>query len=154
MLTETERREIEQELKSYGRKRAAGVEALKIVQRHRGWVSDEHLEEVAGILGVTPDELDGTATFYSLVFRREVGRHVILVCDSISCWITGYEDILCRLQNVLGIGLGGTTPDGRFTLLPVCCLGVCEQAPAVLIDGKVHGNLSPEKIESLLEKYE
>src|SRR5918992_6079217 len=81
MLTDTERREIEEELRHYLDKRAACIEALKIVQRHHGWVSDEHLKQLAGVLGMTADELDGVATFYNLVFRKPVGRHAILLCD-------------------------------------------------------------------------
>ena len=106
----------------YAEKRGASVEALKIVQRSRGWVSDEDLHEVAGVLEMSPDELDGVATFYNLIFRRPVGRHVILVCDSVSCWIMGYEALRDRLQARLGVRLGETTTDGRFTLLPIVCL--------------------------------
>ena len=98
---------------------AVCIEALKIVQRHRGWVSDDGLRDVADILDMTPDELDSVATFYNLIFRKPVGRHVILICDSVSCWIMGYErDPATYLKERLGIGLGETTADGRFTLLP------------------------------------
>ena len=92
MLTDKEKTEIQAELQKYEQKRAACVEALKIVQRHRGWVSDENLQHVAQILDMSPAELDSIATFYSMIFRKPVGRHVILICDSVSCWIMGYAE--------------------------------------------------------------
>lgn len=153
MLTEMERREIEEELSHYPDKRAGCVEALKVVQRHRGWVSDESLKSVAALLGMTGDELDGVATFYNLIFRKPVGRHVILLCDSISCWVCGYEGIRRRLEARLGISMGETTPDGRFTLLPIVCLGACERAPAMMIDEELHGDLRTDTVESVLEQY-
>ena len=153
MLTQEERQEIEAEVAAAERKRAAASDALKLVQRHRGWVSDEAIEEVAGMLGMSPCELDSIATFYSGIHRRPVGRHVILVCDSVSCWIMGYNPIREHLTARLGIGLGETTADGRFTLLPAACLGVCEQAPAMLVDGDVHGDLTTEKVDQILARY-
>ncbi len=153
MLTEIERREIEEELSHYPDKRAGCVEALKVVQRHRGWVSDESLKSIAALLGMTRDELDGVATFYNLIFRKPVGRHVILLCDSISCWVCGGDSIGRRLQARLGISMGETTPDGRFTLLPIVCLGACERAPAMMIDEELHGELRAETVESILEQY-
>src|ERR671929_59388 len=98
MLSDVERQEIEAELGQYAQKQAACVEALKVIQRHRRWVSDESLREVAALLDMTPDELDGVATFYNLIFRRPVGQHVAFVCNSISCWIMRHEDICHRLE--------------------------------------------------------
>jgi NADH-quinone oxidoreductase subunit E len=153
MLTAEEKKEIEAEFPRYEQKRAACVEALKIVQRHRGWVSDETLIAVAEFLEMTPAELDAVATFYNLIFRKPVGKHVILVCDSVSCWIMGYERILQYLQERLGIVLGETTADGVFTLLPIVCLGACDQAPAMMIDDELYGNLDPAKIDEILANY-
>jgi NADH-quinone oxidoreductase subunit E len=155
MLSAEETREITAELLHYEVKRAACLEALKIVQRHRGWVSDESLRDIAALLEMTPDELDSIATFYSLIFRRPVGRHVILVCDSVSCWIMGYEQVLGALTAQLGISLGETTPDGRFTLLPISCLGACDRAPALMVDDDLYGNVgaTPEDLVAILERY-
>jgi NADH-quinone oxidoreductase subunit E len=153
LLSDDERGEIEAAAGRFPVRRAAAVEALQAIQRRRGWVSDEALAEAAGLLGMTVDELDGLASFYSLIFRKPVGRHVILVCDSITCWITGYEKILERLTARLGVGLGGTDAEGRFTLLPVACLGACDHAPAMLIDDDLHGDLTPEAIDGILEGY-
>jgi NADH-quinone oxidoreductase subunit E len=153
MLTAEEKKEIEAEFPRYEQKRAVCVEALKIVQRHRGWVSDEALIAVAEFLEMTPAELDGVATFYNLIFRKPVGKHIILVCDSVSCWIMGYERILQHLQDRLGIALGETSADGVFTLLPIVCLGACDQAPAMMIDDELYGNLDPAKIDEILANY-
>ena len=153
MLTAEEKKEIEAEFPRYEQKRAVCVEALKIVQRHRGWVSDEALIAVAEFLEMTPAELDGVATFYNLIFRKPVGKHIILVCDSVSCWIMGYERILQHLQERLGVVLGETTADGVFTLLPIVCLGACDQAPAMMIDDELYGNLNPTKIDEILASY-
>jgi len=153
MLTAEEKKEIEAEFPRYEQKRAVSVEALKIVQRHRGWVSDEALAAVAEFLEMTPAELDAVATFYNLIFRKPVGKHVILVCNSITCWIMGYEGILGHLKQRLDIELGETTADGRFTLLPIVCLGACDQAPAMMIDEELYGNLDPAKIDAILANF-
>jgi NADH-quinone oxidoreductase subunit E len=153
MLAEEERKEIEAELKKYAQKRAAAIDALKIVQRHRGWISNNSLKDVALFLDMTDDELDSVSTCYNFIFRKPVGRHVILVCDSISCWVTGYEIILKHLEKRLGITFGQTTFDGRFTLLPVVCLGACDKAPVMMIDEDLHGELDPSKIDEILENY-
>jgi NADH-quinone oxidoreductase subunit E len=153
MLTEAEKKEIEAEARHYDYKRAACVDALKVVQRHRGWVSDESLRDVAEYLEMTPDELDNVATFYNLIFRKPVGKHVILVCDSVSCWIMGYERVRQRLSERLGIGFGETTADERFTLLPIVCLGACDHAPAIMIDDDLCRDVDPEKLDAILAQY-
>ena len=153
MLSDTERQEIEQELSHYPDKRAACVEALKIVQRHHGWVSDERLKGLAAVLEMTPDELDGVATFYNLIYRKPVGRHVVLLCNSISCWIMGYEQMRAHMKARLGVDLGRTTADQRFTLLPIVCLGACDHAPTMMIDDDLHQDLTPGTADGILERY-
>ena len=154
MLTDLERQEIEQQLAHYPDRRAACVDALKIVQRHRLWVSDEDLKSVADLLEMTPDELDGVATFYNLIFRKPVGRHVVFLCNSISCWIMGYERLHDQAKRRLGIDYGQTTPDQRFTLLPIVCLGACDHAPAMMVDEDLHGKVTPDHINVVLERYQ
>ena len=153
ILTDEEKRQIESESAGYPQKRALGPEALKIVERRHGWVSDEALREVAGLLEMTPDELDSVATFYSLISRKPVGKHVILICDSVSCWIMGYDALREHLTARLGVGLGETTVDGRFTLLPVVCLGACDRAPVMMIDNQLYDHLTPQKIDEILARY-
>jgi len=153
VLSSHERERIEEERRHYADPRAAVNEALMIVQESRGWVNDEGVSDIAEILGMTRDEVDAIATYSDLVFRRPVGRHVILLCDSVSCYVTRYERIQERLKQTLGIEPGQTTSDGQFTLLPVGCLGVCEQGPAMTIDGEVHGNLTPESTDAVIRAY-
>ena len=153
MLSPEERHEIEAEIAHYPDKRAVCIDAMKVVQKHRGWVSDEALGDVAEFLEMSVDELDSVATFYNLIFRKPVGRHVIMVCDSVSCWLMGYDRVRDHLTSRLGIKLGETTPDGRFTLLPIVCLGTCDHAPAMMVDDELHRDLDAEKIDSILEQY-
>ncbi|HEX3105091.1 MAG TPA: NADH-quinone oxidoreductase subunit NuoE [Terriglobales bacterium] len=153
MLSAEERREIEAELPHYPDKQAACIDAMKIVQRYRGWLSDESIREIAEFLGMSPDDLDSVATFYNLIYRKPVGRHVILLCNSVSCWIMGYDRLRERLCQRLGIQLGETTADRRFTLLPIVCLGTCDHAPALLLDNDLHRDLSPNSVEQILESY-
>ena len=102
MLTAEEISEIEAEAAHYPKREAVCIDALKIVQRRRGWVSDESLRDIAGHLGMSPTDLDSVATFYNLIFRRPVGRHVIMVCDSVSCWIMGYDRMRKHLPRAAG----------------------------------------------------
>ncbi|MBL3823703.1 MULTISPECIES: NADH-quinone oxidoreductase subunit NuoE [unclassified Marinobacter] len=141
------------EASHYEQPQAACIEALKIVQRRHGWVPDDAIPAIARVLGVGPASVEGVATFYSLIFRQPVGRHVILVCDSSSCFLTGSDQLREKLTDRLGIGLGQTTPDGRFTLLPVCCLGACDGGPAMMIGDDVYGPVDEEDLADILEGY-
>ncbi len=152
MLTAEERQEIKGELAHYPTKRAVCIDAMKIVQRHRGWVSDESLRDIGELLEMSAADLDGLATFYNLIFRKPVGRHVVMLCDSVSCWIMGCERMREHLISRLGIQFGETTPDNRFTLLPIVCLGACDHAPAMIVNNNLHGDLDRDKIDKLLEE--
>lgn len=154
MLTAEEIKEIEKAISVVPYKKAACVEALKVVQDHRSYVSDESLKDVAKFMDMSAEELDSVATFYNLIFRKPVGRHIILLCDSISCWVMGYENIKEQLSQKLNIGYGETTADGRFTLLPNPCLGTCDCAPALMIDKDLYRNLTIEQLDEILKKYE
>jgi NADH-quinone oxidoreductase subunit E len=153
MLTTDEIKEIEHAIKLVPYKKAASVEALKVVQEHRRWISDESLHDVAKYLEMSPEELDSVATFYNMIFRKEVGKHVILICDSISCWVMGYEILREQLFNRLGIKYGETTADGLFTVLPNVCLGTCDCAPALMIDQDLYRNVKVEELNDILKKY-
>ena len=150
MLSQQERKRIDEELKHHEHKRGAVSEALMIVQKSRGWVSPEAIGDVAQALGMSVEEVDGIATFYDLVFRSPVGKHVIMVCDSVSCWVMGEERISDHLRERLGVELGGTTADGMFTLLPVGCLGACDRGPALLVDGIIHESVTPDKADEII----
>jgi NADH-quinone oxidoreductase subunit E len=153
MLTAEEIDEIEAEATHYPRRAAVCIDALRIVQRRRGWVSDDSVRDIAEHLGMSATDVDSIATFYNLIFRRPVGRHVVMVCDSVSCWIMGYDRVRAHLHERLGIGYGQTTPDNRFTMLPIVCLGCCDHAPAMMVDSDLHSDLNPRSIDSALENY-
>lgn len=153
MLTSEDKIEIEERFPHYPTKRAVCIEALKVVQKRHGWVNDEAIADIAALLEMSSDDLDAIATFYNMIFRKPVGQHVILVCDSVSCWIMGYKRLREHLTEKLGITLGETTPDGKFTLLPNVCLGACDHAPVLMVDNDTHGDVTTEKIDALLDGY-
>lgn len=152
-LTPEERAEIEHEKLHYEDPRAASIEALKLVQKNRGWVEDGAIYAIADVLGIPASDVEGVATFYSQIFRQPVGRHIIRFCDSVVCHITGYQGIQAAIEKQLNILPGQTTPDGRFTLLPTCCLGNCDKGPTMMVDDDTHSYVKPEEIETLLEQY-
>jgi NADH-quinone oxidoreductase subunit E len=154
MLSVAEQKEIDQAIKVMPVKKAACIEALKVVQAHRRWISDESLKDVASYMEMTTEELDSVATFYNMLFRRPVGRHIILACDSISCWVMGYESVRDAIMQKLSIRYGQTTPDDRFTILPNCCLGCCDRAPALMIDNDLYTDVKLDQLDSILQKYE
>ena len=153
MLSEEERKEIEQEIQDYPYRHAVCIEALRIVQNHRRWISDENIRDVADFLEMSPEEVDSVATFYNLIFRKPVGTNVILICDSISCWVLGYQQIKDHLTSKLGIGFGETTVDGKFTLLTIPCLGTCDHAPAMMIGNTLYRDLTTEKVDEILATF-
>lgn len=153
-LSEAERSAIEHEIHHYEDPRAASIEALKIVQKARGWVPDGACDAIGEILGIPASDVEGVATFYSQIFRVPVGRHIIRVCDSMTCYIGGHESVLDSIRNEIGIEPGQTSTDGRFTLIPVCCLGNCDKAPALMIDDDTFGNVQPGGVAQLLEAYQ
>lgn len=153
VLSEDEIAEIEAEISHLPDRKSAAIDALMIVQKHRGWVSDESLNAIAELLAMSAAELDGIATFYNLIYRQPVGRHVISMCDSVSCYVMGADGLAKDLQSKLGIAFGETTADGRFTLLPIVCLGACDKAPTMQIDEDLIENVSDTKLDEIFEKY-
>ncbi|HEY8958034.1 NADH-quinone oxidoreductase subunit NuoE [Chitinophaga sp.] len=153
MLSAIEIEQITHEMQQVPVKKAACIEALKIIQGQRRWVSDESVADIAAILEMSTAEVDSVATFYNLIFRRPVGRHVILLCDSISCYVMGYTEIKQQLMELLQISYGQTTPDERFTLLPNACLGTCDHAPAMIIDNDLYRDLTTASLPQILDQY-
>jgi len=131
--------------------REAAVDVMKELQAYYGWLTDEAVAEAAELLGLSPLQVEELATFYEMIYRRPVGRQVIHVCDSISCWAMGGESLLSHISGLLGITVGETTPDGLFTLLPCCCLGNCGQAPTIMIGDTIHGGVTAESAVKILE---
>jgi NADH-quinone oxidoreductase subunit E len=153
MLTRKEKEEIHNEIKQYPYKSAACIDALKIVQHHRGWISDDAVSDIAVELGMSSDEIDSIATFYTRIYRKPVGRNIILICEGMSCMVMDYETIYEYVSGKLKLKFGETSADGRFTLLPVSCLGDCDHAPVMMINDDHYQDLTPNKIDKILESY-
>ena len=153
MLEENEKEEIQREIGLWPNPPAACIDALKIVQEHRGWISDEAVSDIAAELGMAAAEVESVATFYTRLYRKPTGRNIILVCDGPSCLIMGYESLYRMISDRLGIAFGETTADGRFTLLPVSCLGDCGHAPALMVNHDHYNDVSVDDIGSILDKY-
>jgi NADH-quinone oxidoreductase subunit E len=132
--------------------REQAVDAMFELQSHYGYMSDEAMAEASGLLGMTTLELEELATFYDHIYREPVGKYVIHVCDSAICWLHDHQSVIDHIRSRLKVEVGGTTADGLFTLLPVCCIGYCDRAPAMTINRRVFGRLTPEKIDRILTR--
>jgi NADH-quinone oxidoreductase subunit E len=145
MLPQELKAPLQEMISSAEHPRELVVDVMLAFQDHYGYLSDEALEEAAMLLDMTPLEMEELATFYTFLYREPVGKYVI-------CWMDGYESIRDYLSKKLGIKMGETTSDELFTLLPVCCIGYCDRSPAILINRKVYGPLTIEKLDNILEE--
>ncbi|MBA2492695.1 MAG: NADH-quinone oxidoreductase subunit NuoE [Gammaproteobacteria bacterium] len=137
------------------KKQSAVLNALRVVQREHGWLSTEMMDAVAGYLDMPRIAVYEVATFYSMFELKPVGRHSISVCTNVSCMLRGSDEIVAHLENKLGIKTGESTPDGRFYLKQEEeCLAACCGAPMMQIDHVYHENLTPERVDSILEKLD
>jgi NADH-quinone oxidoreductase subunit E len=152
MLPEDLKKSLRAKVDAVDHPREMVVDVMFAIQEHYGHLTDEGVEETARLVGMSPLEVEQLATFYTFIYREPVGKYVIHVCDSVVCWMNGFEPIKAYLSEKLGIQDGETSSDGLFTLLPVCCVGYCDRSPAILINKKVYGNLTTEKIDRILEK--
>lgn len=137
----------------YGRNRESLLPVLQGVVEQERYLSEYSMTEVARELNLPAAEVYGTATFYSFLEYRKTGRYIIRVCKTITCSMKGKNQMLHAIEDMLKIGLGETTPDGKFTLLQTNCLGWCHKAPAMLINDEVYSGLTPEMIREILGKY-
>lgn len=151
-LSAEEIRQIDVELAHIPQKSGAAIDALKIVQSQRGWVSDEALVAIARYLDMSPEALEGVATFYNLIYRQPVGDKVVLFCDSVSCWICGCDGVKQKISEKLGVDYGETTADNQYTLIPVPCLGACDKAPVMMVGDDLYTNLDDQKIDQIFAK--
>ena len=149
MLSDAELTEIDAEIRHAPYRSAVAIDALKIVQAQRGWVSDQSLQALARHLEMSAEELDGIATFYNLIFRRPVGDKVILLCNSITCWIKGCDKLQQKITQQLGVEPGQTSADNRYTLLPVTCLGACDKAPVMMVGDDLHEDIDELTLTTL-----
>ncbi len=134
----------------YPARQAALLPALHIVQGKLGKISEKAMIELGELLGISPAEVRDTASFYDLYSLDQRGKHLIAVCESLSCELCGCNELLEALEEKLGIKAGQTTADGKFTLIELQCLGACDFAPAMLVDQKLHKTVKPEQLDKIL----
>jgi len=149
-LSLVEIEEINAEISEYEDKMAVSTEALKIIQKHRRWVSDECLVAVAELLEISPAQLEGVATFYNLIYRQPVGKTVIHYCNSVTCWMLGAEKVRERLCRHLNVELGEMSADGEYTILPIVCLGACDHAPVVMVGDELRLDITEDAVNEIL----
>jgi NADH-quinone oxidoreductase subunit E len=154
MLPEELKSELQEKIGSAAYPREMAIDVINALQDHYGYFSDEALAQAAQLLGMSHLEVDELATFYTFIYREPVGRYVIHVCDSLICWMENGENLVDHLRQRLGIDMGQTTADGLFTLLPVCCIGYCDRAPAILVNRMVHGPLTIASLDRLIDRLE
>ncbi|PCJ20974.1 MAG: NADH-quinone oxidoreductase subunit NuoE [Gammaproteobacteria bacterium] len=152
-LSAEETQQIDANLSHYDHNRAVTIEALKIIQAQRGWVSDECLQSIAGYLKLAPAEVEGVATFYNLIYRQPVGKNVVRICDSVTCWFMGYEAIRDELKAALNVEYGQISGDGQYTLLPGPCMGACDCAPVMIVNDDLHTHLDAQKAKAIVSDY-
>jgi len=137
-------------LTRYPTKEAALLPALWLVQRQEGWISEESMEYVAGLLGISPVKVFSVVSFYTMFYTRPMGRHVIQVCRNLSCSLLGAREMIRHIEERIGASVGETTADGRYSLLTVECLGSCGTAPMMQVNDDYHENLTRERVDALL----
>lgn len=151
MLPEKLRTELAAKVQAVEYPRELVVDVMRAIQSEFGYLSDDGVKLTAQLLDMNPIEVEELATFYNYIYREPVGKHVIHVCDSLMCQMDGYLSIKDYLCQKLDIELGQTTSDRCITLLPACCLGYCDRSPAMLVDGKSHGNLTFDTLDRIIE---
>lgn len=152
LLTEEMKKELgERYLPRYPTKRAALLPALHMIQHHYNWIPTRALQEVAEFLEISPAEALDTASFYEEYWLKPKGKYLIQVCRSLACAICGSKRLTRHLERKLGIAAGETTPDGKFTLIELECLGSCGTAPAMLVNEVLYENLTPESLDKIID---
>ena len=151
MLTDKSKEEIRRIRDEYPDPDSALLPALYLAQHdYGGWLPEEAIEDVAAVMGLTPARVGAMASFYTLFHREPVGRHVIYVCTNVACSLLGAQHLLDYLGEKLGIQVGETSADGRFTLMEVECLGSCGTGPMMQVDDQYYENLTEDKIDQVL----
>jgi NADH-quinone oxidoreductase subunit E len=151
-LSESEKQQIDEALSHVPFASGASIDALKIIQQHRGWVSDGCLKALSVHMKLTTADLDSVATFYNLIFRQPVGKVVLHPCDGISCDLMGGKKVRKCISKKLGIGNGQTTPDNQFTLIPLPCLGACDKAPVMIANEQLFESMGENSVPETLKE--
>ncbi len=152
MISDETKRRFDDLVKRYPEKRSALIPILHEVQAEVGYLSPEAIESVAGFLGLSAADVMSVASFYDMLNLEPVGKHMIYVCQNLSCSLLGAEQLIRHLENRLGIRMGETTPDGLITLKRMECLASCGTAPAIQVDGIFYERMTTRKVDELLEK--
>jgi NADH-quinone oxidoreductase E subunit len=154
VFDEAGRKELDAVLANYPNKQSALLPALWMVQRKHGWVSPQGMAEVAEVLALTPAYVRGVVTFYTMYHQHPVGRHFVQVCTTTPCNVCGAEKVAEAFLSATGCRrLGETSPDGKWTVIEVECLGACGFATPVLIDDDFIESVTPEKVPELVARY-
>jgi NADH-quinone oxidoreductase subunit E len=151
MLSEDTRKQIADLMNKYPQPRSALIPALRLAQTEAGYLGESVIAEIAQIFGLMPGEVNEVATFYSMLYKKPVGKYVIWVCTNISCMLRKSDEIIEHVEKRLGIKPGETTPDKRFTLMEAECLASCGTAPMAQINDEYYENLTPEKLDQILD---
>ncbi len=157
LLSDASRAEIDRWIAKYPpeQRQSAVMAALRIAQdQNGGWLTNALMDEIAAYLEMPPIAVYEVATFYSMYEREPVGRHKICVCTNISCLLRGSDEVVAHLEQRLGIKLGQTTEDNRFTLKEVECLGACVNAPMMQVGREYYEKLTPETLDTILDGLE
>jgi len=153
VLSKDARAEIEKLTTRYPDRRSAVMPALHLVQRELGWLPDEAIQEIADLVGMSRTEVNSVATFYTMYARAPRGKHTIMFCADLPCALNGAESLLEHLERVLGCKPGETSADGKITWYEAKCLGGCNHAPVMLVDGVEHvQDLTIEKLDEIIER--
>jgi NADH-quinone oxidoreductase subunit E len=152
MLSEDHLRRLEALKQRYPHPQAVLLPALWMWQEEHGWISEEGMRAIAGLLGLDPHHVYGVVTFYTMFNRQPVGRHKLELCTNVSCMLRGSDRLLRHLEQRLGIRVGETTPDGRFTLAEAECLGSCGTAPAMQVGDRYYESLDTAKVDQILDQ--
>jgi NADH:ubiquinone oxidoreductase subunit E len=152
-MEEKVKQEIKAVLKRHDYQREALVEILRELNDKAGHLDRETLTVIADELKIPESEVYGVASFYSMISVKPQGKHVVKLCEDAPCHVAGGREVWETLERELGIQFGETSPDGEWTLLPTSCIGLCAVGPVMLVDEDVYGNLTPEKIPAILDRY-
>jgi NADH-quinone oxidoreductase subunit E len=150
MISETKRQQFDELVARYPEKRSALIPLLHEVQAEVGYLSPEAVAWVAEYLGLSPADVMSVASFYDMLHLEPVGKHLIYVCQNLTCALRGSERLIRHLETTLGIRMGETTPDGRITLKRMECLASCGTAPSIQVDGIYHHEVTPDALDALL----
>jgi len=154
MLSEQTKQHITHLRTVYPQRQSALLPALYAAQGEIGYLPDEALDEVAELLDLPPAEVGSVASFYTMFYRHPVGKNIISLCTNLSCHLLGADTLAAYLSKKLGIGNGETTADGKITLEFVECIGACDFAPAMLVNGTLYKNMTEEKVDRLIEELQ